>query len=90
MENKETIKENLKRAGYQEIHEYVDESNVVFPEHDHEGTQCMVVVRGSISVTMDGQEHILVAGSELTIPAKTKHSAKVGSEGCESLLGEKI
>lgn len=90
MENKEAIKERLTREGYSKLVEYDDPPNEVFPDHDHPGDQFLVVLKGSISITMNGKTGVLRPGDEMFFPAKVIHSAKVGPEGCLYLDGERV
>jgi len=89
MENKEAIKQRLLRKGFSLINEYNDPPNEIFPDHDHSGDQLLIVVRGSIEVTMNGKTSILKPGDEIFAPAKVMHSAKIGPEGCLYIDGER-
>jgi len=89
MGNKEAIKRRILREGFSTINEYNDSPNEVFPDHDHLGDQLLVVVKGSIEVTMNGKTSILKPGDEIFFPAKMLHSAKVGLEGCLYINGER-
>lgn len=79
----------MKDEGYTIIHEYDDAPGEHFPEHNHPGEQLIVILRGSIDVTMAGKRYLLHAGDELVFPAKMLHEATIGSEGCLYLDGEK-
>ncbi len=89
MANKEEIKQKLIAAGYKKIFDYNDPPNEFFAEHDHEDDERVVIISGSLWVKMAGKEYTLKAGDELDFPAKVKHTAKVGPEGCVYLAGEK-
>lgn len=89
MDNKEQIKARMLREGFATINEYDDPPNEVFPDHDHPADQLLVVLKGEISVTMNGETTMLQPGEEMFFPAKTIHSAKVGPEGCLYLDGER-
>lgn len=82
MENKETIEERMLGEGYSIIKEYDDPPNEIFPDHDHPGDQLLVVLKGSIIITMQGKTSILKKDDEMFFPAKVIHSAQIGSEGC--------
>ena len=90
MENKEIIKQKMLAEGFVTINEYDDTANELFPDHDHEADQKLVVVRGSILITMNGKTSDLKEGDEFFFPAKVIHSAKVGPEGCLYIHGERI
>ena len=89
MENVHEITTRLQRLGYADIHEYDDLAHEEFPDHAHDGDQLLVVVRGDMEVTMDGQVSKLMPNDEMYFPAKKVHSAKVGADGCLYLVGEK-
>lgn len=77
------------RDGFSIINEYDDPPNEMFPDHDHPGDQLLVVLNGSLSITMNGKTSVLGPGDKMLFPAKIVHSAKVGPEGCLYLDGER-
>jgi quercetin dioxygenase-like cupin family protein len=89
MENKEAIRRKMLKEGFSLINEYDDSPNEIFPDHDHPGDQFLVVLKGSIVVTMEGKTSILRQGDEMFFPAKMIHSAQIGPEGCLYLDGER-
>ena len=89
MENVEAIKERMLQEGFTIIHEYDDPANEFFPEHEHPTDQFVVVVKGSITITMNNETTTLKPGDEMAFPAKVIHSAKVGHEGCFYIDGER-
>jgi mannose-6-phosphate isomerase-like protein (cupin superfamily) len=89
MESNKVIKERLFREGFSEVNEYNDLPNEVFPEHNHPGDQLLIVLDGSISITMEGKTVNLEAGDELFFPATVNHSAQVGLKGCSYVVGER-
>ncbi len=86
---KEEIKIWLRKDGYALIHEYNDPPNKKFPDHIHKGEELAVIMAGSLEVKMDGVDYLLKPGDELVFPANMVHSAKVGSDGCVYVVGEK-
>ena len=89
MINPDTIKQSLKEKGYTTIYEFDDVAEENFPDHSHEGDQLMTIIKGSMEVDMDGEHHILNSGDELFFLFKQIHSATMGPQGCEYLVGEK-
>jgi len=90
MENKEeVIKERMLREGFSIINMYNDPPNEMFPDHTHPGDQLLVVIKGSIAITMNNKTSVLNPGDEMFFPAKVIHNAKVGPEGCLYLDGER-
>ena len=86
--NKEEIRQKMLVGGFSIINEYSDPANEFFPDHNHPGDQLLIVLEGSISVTMGGKTQILGVGDELFFPAQVIHSAKVGPSGCKYIVGE--
>jgi hypothetical protein len=42
-----------------------------------------------MTLTMNGREETYRAGGRCDVPAKAVHSAKMGSNGCRYLIGER-
>ncbi len=60
-----------------------------FGEHEHAYTKILYCVDGAIDFTLaDGTLLALSAGDRLTLPAGTRHSALVGTEGCACIEGK--
>lgn len=89
MESKEVVRGRLMRDGYTKLVEYDDPPNEVFPDHTHEGDQYIVILKGSITITMLGKTTVMKPGDEMFFPKQTIHSAVVGPEGCVYIDGEK-
>jgi quercetin dioxygenase-like cupin family protein len=61
---------------------FVDiEPNVEVPEHRHENEQVGFVLRGSVTMVVDGQARELRVGETYTIASQLPHSAKAGADG---------
>jgi len=61
---------------------FVDiEPNVEVPEHRHENEQVGFVLRGSVTMVVDGQSRELRVGETYTIASRLPHSAKAGADG---------
>jgi quercetin dioxygenase-like cupin family protein len=61
---------------------FVDiEPNVLVPEHQHENEQVGFVLRGSVTMTVEGQSRELRVGETYTIASQLPHSAKAGADG---------
>lgn len=73
------IKAGLKEEGYH-IYVYSYPGGMCFPVHAHDHDTIHVVLSGSLKVSMDGKDHILVPGERFLIPAKADHSAEVLGE----------
>jgi len=61
---------------------FVDiDPKVQVPEHRHENEQVGFVLRGSVTMVVDGQSRELKVGETYTIKSQLPHSAKAGSDG---------
>jgi quercetin dioxygenase-like cupin family protein len=55
--------------------------NAELPEHAHENEQLGIVIRGSLTLRVGGDERVLGAGGSYVIPSHTPHSGRGGAEG---------
>ncbi|MDQ6712252.1 MAG: cupin domain-containing protein [Candidatus Dormibacteraeota bacterium] len=61
---------------------FVDiDPNKQVPEHRHENEQVGFVLRGSVTMVVDGQSRELRVGETYTIAGQVPHSAKAGPDG---------
>ncbi|HEV3462254.1 MAG TPA: cupin domain-containing protein [Candidatus Dormibacteraeota bacterium] len=61
---------------------FVDiDPNMLVPEHRHENEQVGFVLRGSVTMVVDGQARELRVGETYTIASQVPHSAKAGVDG---------
>lgn len=61
---------------------FVDiDPNAQVPEHRHENEQVGFVLRGSVTMVVDGQSRELRVGETYTIASQLPHSAKAGAGG---------
>ena len=51
------------------------------PEHRHANEQIGIVLRGAITMTVDGESRTLTVGDTYVIPSDVPHSATTGPEG---------
>src|SRR6202140_1587790 len=55
--------------------------NMLVPEHRHENEQVGFVLRGSVTMVVDGQARELRGGETYTIASQVAHSARAGADG---------
>jgi len=55
--------------------------NAQVPEHRHENEQVGFVLRGSVTMVVDGQARELRVGETYTIASQVPHSATAGADG---------
>jgi hypothetical protein len=87
--NPEILKQQLRDEGFGHVYEWKDEPNGVYPEHEHKGKVSLFVVSGSVVFSGDISK-TLNSGERFDVPIAVKHSAVVGPEGCEWIVGEEI
>lgn len=52
------------------------DDGAIIPEHSHHHEQIVIMGKGKLELTLDGNTHLLEAGSVLVIPSNTPHSGK--------------
>ena len=90
MELSERYIQQLEKEGFASVYEWQDEPGTVYPEHEHEGKNTMMLTDGSAVAVVAGEEKVLSAGDRLDVPAGVKHSVTVGSDGWIVIVGEEI
>jgi quercetin dioxygenase-like cupin family protein len=55
--------------------------SVTVPDHRHENEQVGFVLRGSVTMVVDGQSRLLRVGETYTIASQVPHSATAGADG---------
>lgn len=87
--NREQLKQQLASEGFTHIYEWKDKPNVKYEEHEHKGKVSLYIISGSVTFSGDFSK-TLVAGDRFDVPVGAKHSAIVGPNGCEYIVGEEI
>ena len=79
----------LRKLGYEKVFLVKDKPNDVYKPHFHFTDNVLVILRGRIKITKEGRTKSYKTGETVSIPKMTKHSALVGSEGCDYVFGER-
>jgi mannose-6-phosphate isomerase-like protein (cupin superfamily) len=79
----------LKREGFSHTYVWEDGSHTVYPGHTHPSETAHIILRGEITVTVDGKSTTYRAGERCDVAANTIHSATMGPHGCRYLIGER-
>ena len=78
----------LGQEGYESF-VWNDVPGAAYPRHRHDYDECLWIIRGEITFTIDGQEHHLKAGDRLYLPAGIPHTASVPPQrGVTYLVGQ--
>lgn len=85
---KEKVIEEFKKI-YPSVFEWKDEPGFVYPSHHHKGKVSMYIVSGQVTFT-SGIDKTLKAGDFFDPPVGVEHTAVVGPDGCEYIVGEEI
>ena len=72
------LRRRLESEGFS-VFQWSDPPGRVYPPHAHGDNQSHWIVRGSMALTVDGEEYILGPGDRDYLPAGTVHSARVVS-----------
>jgi quercetin dioxygenase-like cupin family protein len=83
------LERQLRKEGYREVYVKTDVGQAFYPSHTHQAGTTHIILQGEMFLTMARQTKLLVAGHRVDIPAGAVHSAKMGSNGCTYLVGEK-
>ena len=55
--------------------------DLLVPEHQHENEQVGFVIKGAVTMTIDGDVRKLRVGDTYVIPSNVRHSAQTASDG---------
>jgi len=88
MDEKELVKQ-LEREGFGRTFVWEDAAGAFYPEHTHAAETAHVILRGEMTLTMDGVAKTYREGGRCDVPAGARHTAKMGAHGCRYLVGEK-
>ena len=83
------LAEQLRREGFSDTYVWQDAPNAHYPEHTHAEETAHIILRGEMTLTMDGREQTYRPGQRCDVPAGAVHSARMGPQGCRYLIGEK-
>lgn len=88
MDEKELVK-LLQQEGFGHTCVWQDGPDAFYPTHPHETEAAHIILRGELTLTMDGRSATYRAGARCDVPAGAAHSAKMGPSGCRYLIGER-
>ena len=81
--------QQLRHEGFTRVFVWRDEANVFYPDHTHGGTTAHIILEGEIALTIQGRTQTFKAGDRCDVPANTVHSARIGTKGCQYIIGER-
>ncbi len=87
----EECKKTLKEVDrFNHVYEWTDKPGTTYPSHAHKGKVSFYVVKGSITMELDGKSMTLNPVDRIDVPVGATHSAQVGPDGCTFVVGEEI
>ncbi len=87
--NNEDLKNKLTAEGFPIVYEWTDAPGTVYEDHAHQGHVSFYVTRGSVTFS-GGINQTVSAGERIDVPVGVHHTAVVGSEGCEYVVGGEV
>ncbi len=90
MELSERCIQTLEKEGFLHVYEWQDKPGTVYPEHSHQDRVTLFITEGSIDFTILGVTHQLRTGDRFDVSPGVPHSAVVGPQGCQYVVGEMI
>jgi len=88
MEEKD-LAEQLILEGYCHLYVWEDGPNREYTEHTHRAESAHIILKGEMSMTMNGETKTYHTGERCNLPAGIMHSARTGPEGCRYLIAER-
>jgi quercetin dioxygenase-like cupin family protein len=79
----------LENEGFSHTCVWEDGPHAHYPGHTHAMETAHVILRGEMTLTMDGRSETYRAGGRCDVPAGAVHSAQIGPQGCRYLIGER-
>jgi quercetin dioxygenase-like cupin family protein len=79
----------LEQEGFRQTYVWQDGPNAAYPNHTHATETAHIILRGEMTLTMDGRSHTYRAGERCDVPGGAVHSARMGPGGCRYLIGER-
>lgn len=80
----------LQHEGFSHTYVWEDGPHASYGNHTHPVETAHIILRGELTLTMDGQSHTYREGQRCDVPADAVHSAVMGPSGCRYLIGERL
>ena len=87
--NEQQLAAQLRREGFSHTYVWEDGPNASYPQHTHPMETAHIILRGEMTLTMDGKSQAFRPGDRCDVPAGAIHSARMGESGCRYLVGER-
>lgn len=87
--NESELVSQLKREGFFHTYVWEDGPNVRYGNHTHAMETAHIILKGEMTLTMNGLSKTYYWGDRCDVPADAIHSAVIGPQGCRYLIGER-
>ena len=87
--DEKALAKQLQREGFGHAIVWQDAPNTYYSEHTHETETAHIILNGEMTLTMGGRSRTYRVGERCDVPAGEVHNAKMGSDGCRYLIGER-
>lgn len=87
--NEEGLILELKNEGYERVYTWHEKPLEVDENHQHDFDTKIIVLKGEITVEMNGKKVVAIEGDVIYTPRDTVHRAITGKEGCTYIVAEK-
>ena len=87
--NERELAKQLESEGFGQTYVWEDGPNTQYPGHTHATETAHLILRGEMTLTIDGKTRTYQAGERCDVPARALHAARMGPEGCRYLIGER-
>ncbi len=86
---KDYLKKMLQIEEFPIVYEHTDAPGTIYPEHFHKGKVSFFVTYGSVTFS-GGIKKTIKTGERFDVPVGVHHSALVGPDGCDYIVGQEI
>lgn len=87
--DEQELSRQLQREGFSHAYVWEDGPNAFYPEHTHDAETAHIILRGEMTLTMNGLATTYRVGGCCDVPAGRVHSARMGPQGCRYLIGDR-
>jgi len=87
--NEKELRQRLAAEGFAHSYVWQDRPNAYYPDHTHAGLTAHVILDGEMTLSCGGKTETFRVGDRCDVPAGAVHSARMGTQGCRYLVGEK-
>lgn len=90
MELSERWLKTFEDEGFASVYDWSDPPGTVYEAHSHKGKVSIFVTDGSCMFDFNGSHKVISAGQRFDVPIGAEHSAVVGPDGWNIVVGEEI